>query len=83
MMIEKLNNMYTSTITSDSLSMVSLFDYLGHAAGKNLGREVAVQAIKNNIPTQTRQVSNKKYTGLVTLYPKFFLEQFFNPKSST
>jgi hypothetical protein len=64
-MIEKLinyNNMYTTTTTSNqNLNMVSLFDYLGHAAGKDLGKSVAYSAKKDNIPTQTRYVSNKKY----------------------
>ena len=81
MMIEKLinNNMYTTTTTSNqNLKMVSLFDYLGHAAGKDLGKSVAYSAKKDNIPTQTRYVSNKKYTGQIMLYPQYFLDNYFN-----
>lgn len=82
MMIEKLinyNNMYTTT-SNQNLNMVSLFDYLGHAAGKDLGKSVVYQAKKDNIPTQTRYVSNKKYTGSVMLYPEYFLDSYFNKK---
>lgn len=81
MMIEKLNNMYTSTTTNDkSLSMMSLYDYLGKAAGKSLGASVAAAATKQKIKIETRQVSNKKYTGPVLLYPKYFLDSYFNTK---
>ena len=27
---------------------------------------------------ETRAVANKKYTGLVILYPKYFLDSYFN-----
>jgi hypothetical protein len=83
-MIEKLinyNNMYTTTTTLDqNLNMMSLFDYLGHAAGKDLGKNVALYAAEKNILPQTRHVSNKKYTGQVMLYPKHFLDNYFNSR---
>jgi hypothetical protein len=58
--------------------MKSLFDYLGRAAGKQLGLEVAIYARQQKSPIQERQVSNPVYTGTVNLYTEDFLTSFFN-----
>jgi hypothetical protein len=60
--------------------MMSLYDYLGHAAGNQLGKEVALAAQSLNVPVKMRQVSNSAYTGLVCLYPKDFLSTYFKYK---
>ena len=60
------------------MKMMSLYDYLGHAAGMQLGEEVARVAIKEGIKMDSREVSNPKYTGKVMLYPEEFLEKYFN-----
>jgi hypothetical protein len=57
--------------------MVSLFDYLGHAAGKELGAEVAAYATSKKAKIETREVSNPRYTGKVLLYEKALLDEFF------
>lgn len=57
--------------------MVSLFDYLGYAAGSELGKRVAEYAKLKNITPQKRFISNSKYTGDVMLYPKEFLDEYF------
>ena len=59
------------------MKMVSLYDYLGHAAGPELGKQVAYAAAKAGVVTETRQVSNPVYKGPVMLYPKSFLDNFF------
>ena len=56
---------------------LSLYDFLGKPAGMELGRKVAAAAIKSKIQLETREVSNPSYTGKVLLYPKDFLEAFF------
>jgi hypothetical protein len=58
-------------------TLMSLYDYLGKAAGKDLGKAVHIVAVNNKIPYSTRQVSNPKYEGLVMLYPKWFLDEYF------
>ena len=58
--------------------MLSLYDYLGHAAGAELGRQVAYQAAKEKVSHGTRYVKNPAYEGEVYLYPKSFLEKYFN-----
>ena len=58
-------------------TLLSLYDYLGKAAGKKLGEEVNKAAQLKKIPINTRQVSNPKYEGKVLLYPKWFLDEFF------
>ena len=60
------------------MKMMSLYDYLGRAAGMELGEQVAKVAIKEGIQMSSREVSNSKYTGKVTLYPEKFLEKYFN-----
>jgi hypothetical protein len=57
--------------------MVSLFDYLGYAAGPELGKRVAGYAKLKHITPEKRFVSNPKYTGEILLYPKEFLNEYF------
>ena len=57
---------------------ISLYDYLGRAAGKELGKRVAEMAMSMGIRAQTRIISNKAYSGEVCLYPKSFLELYFS-----
>ena len=56
---------------------LSLYDFLGKPAGMELGAKVAAAASKIKLKLETREVSNPKYTGKVHLYPKDFLEAFF------
>ena len=65
---EKINN---------NMEMKSLYDYLGHAAGPELGQQVAYAAAKAGVVTETRQVSNPVYKGPVMLYPRSFLDLYF------
>lgn len=58
-------------------TLMSLYDYLGRAAGLKLGEEVNKAAQSKNIPPHLRQVDNPKYTGKVMLYPKWFLDEYF------
>lgn len=59
---------------------ISLYDYLGQAAGSVLGKQVADYASKNKVPHQVRYVSNPKYSGEIMLYPPEFLEEYFTKK---
>jgi hypothetical protein len=58
-------------------TFLSLYDYLGKAAGPALGKKVAAAATKSRLKLQTRAVSNPSYAGFVYLYPKDFLDAFF------
>ena len=57
---------------------LSLYDFLGKAAGPELGKQVNLEAIKFNVPTVQKEVSNPRYKGKVMCYPKNFLETYFN-----
>ena len=59
------------------MEMKSLYDYLGHAAGPELGQEVATAARKSGVRGEIREVSNPKYKGPVMLWPKTFLDLYF------
>ena len=59
------------------MEMVSLYDYLGRAAGSDLGKQVATAAAKAGIKHEIREVSNPKYKGPIMLYPKCFLDLYF------
>jgi len=60
--------------------MLSLYDYLGQAAGKELGQQVAEYAKIRKTKCSMRYVSNPKYKGNVILYTKEFLDEYFEVK---
>lgn len=60
--------------------LVSLFDYLGYAAGSELGKQVATAATKAKEKIGRREVSNTKYKGEVLLYRREFLQEYFKTK---
>ena len=59
------------------MEKISLYDYLGHAAGPELGLKVATAAGKAGVKSEIREVSNPKYKGTVKLWPKAFLDLYF------
>lgn len=60
--------------------MLSLYDFLGKAAGASLGKEVATAAAKHKpkVKFRTKYISNPYYEGEIMMYPKWFLEKYFN-----
>jgi hypothetical protein len=60
--------------------MVSLFEYLGHAAGASLGAAVYQVARRTREKVDTREVVTKTYKGKVMLYRKAFLTEYFKSK---
>ena len=64
-------------IKNKNMEMVSLYDYLGRAAGPELGKQVATAAAKAGVKHEIREVSNIKYTGPIMLYPRSFLDLYF------
>jgi hypothetical protein len=61
--------------------MVSLYDYLGHAAGPELGKQVAEYAKIRKTVVGNRQVKNPKYKGTILTYLPEFLDEFFKAKA--
>jgi hypothetical protein len=62
------------------LDMFSLYDYLGYAAGKKLGEQIAAYAKLRKAKYGTKHVSNPAYQGEVMIYTKAFLDECFNAK---
>jgi hypothetical protein len=60
--------------------MMSLYEYLGYAAGTETGKEVYDTANKLRETIRTQNVSNPKYTGKVMLYRREFLDEYFGNK---
>ena len=60
-----------------TMQMMSLYDYLGHAAGSELGQQVANAAKKAGVKGEIREVRNPVYSGPVMLWPKAFLDLYF------
>lgn len=58
--------------------MLSLYDYLGRAAGSKLGKQVADYAKLRKAKHSIRHVSNPAYTGEILLYTKEFLDEYFS-----
>jgi hypothetical protein len=57
---------------------ISIFDYLGYAGGKELGGIINQRAAALGIPSQYREVSNKTYSGKISLYPEKWLKEMLN-----
>jgi len=74
---EKIEITTIKTKINNSMSKVSLYDYLGRAAGPELGQEVANAARQAGVKGEIREVSNPKYRGPVMLWPKAFLDLYF------
>ena len=62
------------------VEMMSLYDYLGRAAGNKLGEQVAAYAKIRKARYATRHIANPAYQGEVMLYTKAFLDECFNAK---
>lgn len=67
-------------MSSNQTEMISLYDYLGHAAGSKLGKQVADYAKIRKAKCAIREVSNPAYKGTVMLYTRAFLDECFNAK---
>jgi len=59
------------------MNMISLYDYLGHAAGPDLGKQVASAAAKSGVKHEIREVNHSGYSGPIMLYPRAFLDLYF------
>ena len=57
--------------------MISLYDYLGRAAGLELGGEVYSCATEKGEMVGERFVNTPYYTGKVAIYERSFLEDYF------
>lgn len=63
--------------------LISLYDYLGYAAGGDLGKEVATAAGKAKEKIGKRFVTNTRYKGEVLLYRREFLQEYFSTKRNS
>lgn len=58
----------------------SLYEYLGHAAGADLGKQVAAAAKLAGVKIESHEISNAKYSGTILKYPVAFLNEHFHPE---
>ena len=59
------------------MEMLSLLDYLGKPAGKELGKKVYNVARDMHVKVESRNVITRKYSGSVMCYPVDFLSVYF------
>jgi hypothetical protein len=74
---EEFNNRTTQTTTKIETIMMSLYDYLGKAAGPALGKKVYAYSKIRKEKKEMRDVENSKFTGEVFIYRKEFLDEYF------
>ena len=74
---EKGNYNKRELIKQDNMDMISLYDYLGHAAGPDLGKKVASAAARAKVKHEIREVRHAGWNGPIMLYPRDFLDNFF------
>ena len=75
------NTKTTSTTAKIESGLVSLYDFLGHAAGPELGKKVYEVAKSNKVKMAERHVITKTYTGKVMMYPVTFLMEYFGKEA--
>ena len=63
--------------------LISLYDYLGYAAGGELGKQVATAAMKTKEKIGKRFVTNTRYKGEILLYRREFLQEYFSTKRNS
>ena len=68
-----------------SESQLSLYEYLGKAAGQDLGKEVMKAALECDefIEIAEQKISTPAFNGVVKTYPKSFLDEYFKKKRSS
>jgi hypothetical protein len=62
----------------DDSPFISLYDYLGYAAGAQLGKQVAQAAVRSKEKIEKKNVQTRTYSGEILMYRKEFLREFFN-----
>ena len=73
-------NLIKEPVMEQKPYMMSLYDYLGRAAGKQLGAEVCATATALREVIEDRYVENPAYRGNVHLYRREFLDEYFKKK---
>jgi hypothetical protein len=63
--------------------LLSLYDYLGKAAGPELGKQVNETAKTKKIKYVVKEVSIPTYKGKIMMYPKSFLDNYFKENVRT
>lgn len=66
-------------------SQLSLYEYLGKAAGQDLGKEVMKAALECDeyVEIAEQKISTPAFDGVVKTYPKSFLDKYFKKKKSS
>ena len=64
-----------SNITTEPF--ISLYDYQKHPDYDKVGKQLFKYAKDRHIKAQTRYIENPKYQGIVMLYPRNIIEDFF------
>ena len=67
----------------EKVGLISLYDYLGYAAGGQLGKEVAAAAMKCKETIAKKAINTRTYTGDVLLYRREFLKEYFTAKQKS
>ena len=66
----------------EQVELISLYDYLGYAAGAELGKQVATAATRAKEQFGKRAINNTRYKGEVLLYRREFLKEYFNKQQN-
>jgi hypothetical protein len=63
-------------------TMMSLYDYRGHKDRNGEGQRIYAKAKEQGVAVGARDVEHEKYKGKVMMYPKWFLDEYFNTKTT-
>tara|TARA_B110000444_G_C18637519_1_gene499829 strand:+ start:457 stop:780 length:324 start_codon:yes stop_codon:yes gene_type:complete len=68
-----------------SEDQLSLYEYLGKAAGQDLGKEVMKAALECDefVEISEQKISTPAFDGVIKTYPKSFLDKFFKKEEKS
>ena len=63
----------------EEVEYLSLYEYLGRAAGSKLGKIVMAIALEEGVTFRQKNVPHSGFKQRVITYPKHFLVEYFHP----
>ena len=76
-LIEELTYGVEEQEIMEDIKFISLYDYLGKAAGGTLGQQVFKYAKKNKVKMDFKEINQGGYSGKIICYPLPFLDEYF------
>lgn len=64
-------------------TMMSLYDYRGRRDYEKIGQKVCDRALEMGVKIQDKELDHPGWKGVVKMYPKWFLDEYFDNTPTT